>query len=92
MLQVADLVPTLKGSGPFTVFVPTDAAFAKLPLGAVDTLLKPEIKPKLVKVLTYHVVGNKALTETEDCRNESTFQARECLMVLRQQLASMEKR
>jgi uncharacterized surface protein with fasciclin (FAS1) repeats len=52
----AGLVETLKGKGPFTVFAPTDAAFAKLPAGTVETLLKPENKEKLTKILTYHVV------------------------------------
>ncbi|MDZ4375453.1 MAG: fasciclin domain-containing protein [Phenylobacterium sp.] len=55
-LDAAGLVGTLKGAGPFTVFAPTDAAFAKLPAGTVDTLLKPENKAQLVSVLTYHVV------------------------------------
>ena len=58
-LQAAGLVETLKGKGPFTVFAPTDAAFAKLPAGTVDDLLKPGNKAKLVAILTYHVVpGN----------------------------------
>ncbi|MBN2905290.1 MAG: fasciclin domain-containing protein [Rhodobacteraceae bacterium] len=55
-VQAAGLVDTLKGDGPFTVFAPTDAAFAALPEGTVETLLKPENKDQLVKVLTYHVV------------------------------------
>ncbi|MEO7795540.1 MAG: fasciclin domain-containing protein, partial [Thermoanaerobaculia bacterium] len=58
-VKAADLVTTLKGAGPFTVFAPTNAAFAKLPAGTVDTLLKPESKPTLTKVLTYHVVAGK---------------------------------
>lgn len=58
-LKAGDLIDTLKGKGPFTVFAPTDAAFAKLPKGAVEDLLKPENKKKLVKVLTYHVVPGK---------------------------------
>ncbi|MFN7940716.1 MAG: fasciclin domain-containing protein [Thermoanaerobaculia bacterium] len=58
-VKAADLVATLKGPGPFTVFAPTNAAFAKLPAGTVDTLLKPENKPTLTKVLTYHVVAGK---------------------------------
>ncbi len=58
-VQAAGLVPTLKGAGPFTVFAPTNAAFAALPAGTVDTLLKPENKPALTKVLTYHVVAGK---------------------------------
>ena len=55
-LEAADLVGTLKGDGPFTVFAPTDAAFAKLPEGTVESLLKPENRDKLVAILTYHVV------------------------------------
>ena len=55
-LQAAGLVDTLKGKGPFTVFAPTDEAFAKLPEGTVETLLKPENKAKLTAILTYHVV------------------------------------
>jgi uncharacterized surface protein with fasciclin (FAS1) repeats len=56
-VKAADLVSTLQGSGPFTVFAPTDDAFAKLPAGAVDGLLKPEMKADLAGVLTYHVVS-----------------------------------
>ena len=58
-LQAADLVDTLKGQGPFTVFAPTDEAFAKLPAGTLDDLLKPENKDKLRAILTYHVVAGK---------------------------------
>src|SRR6185312_378296 len=58
-VKAAGLVETLEGSGPFTVFAPTNAAFAKLPAGTVDMLLKPENKPTLVKILTYHVVAGK---------------------------------
>jgi len=60
-LKAADLVTTLSGPGPFTVFAPTNAAFAKLPAGTVESLLKPENKAKLVAVLTYHVVSGKVL-------------------------------
>lgn len=60
-LQAAGLVDTLKGKGPFTVFAPTDEAFAKLPPGTVEDLLKPENKAKLVAILTYHVVPGKVL-------------------------------
>ena len=56
-VKAADLVSTLQSAGPFTVFAPTNAAFAKLPAGTIETLLKPENKPTLVKVLTYHVVA-----------------------------------
>lgn len=58
-LQAAELTDTLKGDGPFTVFAPTDEAFAKLPAGTVETLLKPENKDKLIAILTYHVVPGK---------------------------------
>ena len=58
-VKAAGLVETLKSPGPFTVFAPTNAAFAALPAGTVDTLLKPENKPTLTKVLTYHVVSGK---------------------------------
>lgn len=58
-LGAAGLVDTLKGDGPFTVFAPTDEAFAKLPAGTVDELLKPENKAKLTDILTYHVVAGK---------------------------------
>jgi uncharacterized surface protein with fasciclin (FAS1) repeats len=58
-VKAADLVDTLAGPGPFTVFAPTNAAFAKLPAGTVDTLLKPENKAMLVKILTYHVVPGR---------------------------------
>jgi uncharacterized surface protein with fasciclin (FAS1) repeats len=60
-LKAAGLVETLKGSGPFTVFAPTDEAFAKLPKGTVEDLLKPENKAKLVDILTYHVVPGKVM-------------------------------
>jgi uncharacterized surface protein with fasciclin (FAS1) repeats len=60
-LEAAGLVDTLKGAGPFTVFAPTDEAFAKLPVGTVDDLLKPENKDKLVAILTYHVVAGKVM-------------------------------
>jgi uncharacterized surface protein with fasciclin (FAS1) repeats len=60
-LQAAGLVETLKGAGPFTVFAPTDAAFAKLPAGTVENLLKPENKAQLQAVLTYHVVPGKVM-------------------------------
>jgi len=60
-LQAAGLVDTLKGDGPFTVFAPTDEAFAKLPAGTVENLLKPENKQKLASILTYHVVPAKAM-------------------------------
>jgi uncharacterized surface protein with fasciclin (FAS1) repeats len=69
-VKAAGLVDTLKGKGPFTVFAPTNEAFAALPPGTVDTLLKPENKPTLTKILTYHVVAGDmdaaALTKAID--------------------------
>jgi uncharacterized surface protein with fasciclin (FAS1) repeats len=62
-LTAAGLVDTLKGEGPFTVFAPTDEAFAKLPAGTVESLLKPENREKLVAILTYHVVPGKVLAK-----------------------------
>ena len=61
--QAAGLVETLKGAGPFTVFAPTDEAFAKLPAGTVENLLKPENKKSLVTILTYHVVPGKVMSK-----------------------------
>jgi uncharacterized surface protein with fasciclin (FAS1) repeats len=60
-LEAADLVKTLSGPGPFTVFAPTDEAFAKLPAGTLDSLLKPENKDKLRRLLTYHVVQGQVV-------------------------------
>jgi uncharacterized surface protein with fasciclin (FAS1) repeats len=60
-LAAADLVSTLKGAGPFTVFAPTDDAFAKLPAGTLENLLKPENRAALRRILTYHVVAGKVM-------------------------------
>ena len=65
-LAAADLVTTLKGAGPFTVFAPTDEAFAKLPAGTLEMLLKPENKAKLQRILTYHVVAGKVMAADVD--------------------------
>jgi uncharacterized surface protein with fasciclin (FAS1) repeats len=62
-VKAAGLVETLKGPGPFTVFAPTDEAFAKLPAGALEDLLKPENKAKLQSILTYHVVPGKVMAK-----------------------------
>ena len=62
-VQAAGLVETLQGAGPFTVFAPTNDAFAKLPAGTVETLLKPENKDQLTKILTCHVVGKAVMAE-----------------------------
>ncbi len=61
-VKAGGLVDTLKGDGPFTVFAPTEEAFAKLPKGTVEDLLKPENKEKLVSILTYHVVPGKVMS------------------------------
>src|ERR1700676_2260640 len=65
-VKAAGLVDTLEGKGPFTVFAPTNEAFEKLPAGTVDTLLKPENKAKLTKILTYHVIAGK-LSAAKSC-------------------------
>ena len=76
-LTAADLVTTLKGSGPFTVFAPTDAAFAKLPAGTLDTLLKPENKAMLVDILTYHVVaGNVKAADVVKLTSATTVEGK----------------
>ena len=62
-VKAAGLVETLKGEGPFTVFAPTDDAFAKLPAGTLDSLLLPQNKDKLASILTYHVVAGKVMAE-----------------------------
>lgn len=77
-VKAADLVETLKGAGPFTVFAPTNAAFDKLPAGTVDTLVKPENKKKLAGILTYHVVAGKQDAASiakaiEDGKGKATF-------------------
>ncbi len=74
-VEAAGLVETLKGEGPFTVFAPTDEAFAALPEGTVETLLKPENKDQLVAILTYHVVSGKVMsTDLSDGMTATTVQ------------------
>lgn len=74
-LEAADLIETLKGEGPFTVFAPTDAAFARLPEGTVEALLRPENREQLVNVLTYHVVpGKVAAADVIKLSNATTVQ------------------
>jgi uncharacterized surface protein with fasciclin (FAS1) repeats len=76
-VKAAGLVDTLSGAGPFTVFAPTNAAFAKLPPGTVDQLLKPENKDKLVAVLTYHVVpGRMSAKDLMDAAKKAGGQAK----------------
>jgi uncharacterized surface protein with fasciclin (FAS1) repeats len=71
-LTAAGLVDALNGEGPFTVFAPTDEAFAKLPEGTVETLLKPENKDKLIDILTYHVVSGKVMAKTAVTLDKAT--------------------
>lgn len=74
-VKAAGLVETLKGAGPFTVFAPTDAAFAKLPAGTVDTLVMPENKAQLTNILTYHVVpGRYTAADMKDGQTLTTVQ------------------
>ncbi|MCS6777726.1 MAG: fasciclin domain-containing protein [Chloroherpetonaceae bacterium] len=73
-VKAADLVETLKGDGPFTVFAPTDAAFKKVPAKVLNFLLKPENKSALVKVLTYHVVSGKVMSSDVKTGDVATVQ------------------
>lgn len=82
-VQAAGLVDTLKGEGPFTVFAPTDAAFAALPAGTVENLLKPENKDQLVAVLTYHVIPGKVMsTDLSEGLKAATVQGGEVTITL----------
>jgi uncharacterized surface protein with fasciclin (FAS1) repeats len=82
-VEAAGLVDTLKGEGPFTVFAPTDAAFAALPEGTVEELLKPENKEKLVAILTYHVVPGKVMsTDLSDDMAATTVQGSDVMIDL----------
>lgn len=77
-VQAAGLVETLKGDGPFTVFAPTDEAFAALPEGTVESLLKPENKDQLIAILTYHVVPGKVMSgDLSDDMTAATVQGGE---------------
>ncbi len=77
-LRAADLESVLTGDGPFTVFAPTDEAFAKLPAGTVESLLQPENREKLIAVLTYHVVpGRVSSTQVADLDSAATVQGQE---------------
>ena len=77
-VKAAGLVETLEGKGPFTVFAPTNTAFGKLPAGTVDTLVKPENKPTLTKILTYHVVpGRLAASDLKDGMKLKTAEGEE---------------
>lgn len=83
-VKAAGLVETLKGDGPFTVFAPTDEAFAKLPAGTVDMLLKAENKDKLVTVLTYHVVSGKVMAaDVVKLDSAATVQGQKVMVVVK---------
>ena len=83
-LQAAGLVETLKGAGPFTVFAPTDEAFAKLPAGTVEGLLKPEAKDKLAGILTYHVVaGNVKAADVVKLSSAKTVNGKEVTIAVK---------
>jgi uncharacterized surface protein with fasciclin (FAS1) repeats len=81
-IKAAGLVETLQGKGPFTVFAPTDAAFAKLPAGTLEDLLKPENKEKLVAILTYHVVPGKVLAADVKTSEAKTIQGQSVKLVV----------
>jgi uncharacterized surface protein with fasciclin (FAS1) repeats len=82
-VQAAGLVETLKGEGPFTVFAPTDAAFAALPAGTVEELLKPENKDQLTAILTYHVVPGKVMsTDLSEGLKAATVNGKEVTITL----------
>jgi uncharacterized surface protein with fasciclin (FAS1) repeats len=76
-VKAGGLVETLQGPGPFTVFAPTDEAFAKLPKGTVEDLLKPQNKPKLVAVLTYHVLAGKVMAASVKTMKAKTVNGQE---------------
>jgi len=81
-VKAAGLVETLQGKGPFTVFAPTDEAFAKLPPGTVESLLKPENKEKLVAILTYHVVPGKVMAADVKTMKAKTVNGKELSLVV----------
>lgn len=76
-VKAAGLAETLSGKGPFTVFAPTDEAFAKLPAGTVESLLKPENKQKLAGILTYHVLAGKVMAADVKTMNAKTVNGKE---------------
>ena len=81
-VRAAGLVETLQGAGPFTVFAPTDEAFAKLPKGTLEDLLKPENKAKLVAILTYHVVAGKVMAADVKTMKAKTVNGKELEIVV----------
>ena len=81
-VQAAGLVETLNGSGPFTVFAPTDAAFAELPAGTVENLIKPENKEKLIAILTYHVLAGKVMAADVKTSSVKTVNGKDLSIVV----------
>ena len=81
-VKAAGLVDTLNGNGPFTVFAPTDEAFAKLPAGTVENLLKPENKDKLTAILTYHVLAGKVMAADVKTSDPKTVNGKELAIKL----------
>lgn len=81
-VKAAGLVETLQGAGPFTVFAPTDAAFAKLPPGTVESLLKPKNKDKLIAILTYHVVPGRVMAADVKTMQARTVNGQELALVV----------
>lgn len=79
-VKAAGLTETLKGAGPFTVFAPTDAAFAKLPAGTVEDLLKPENKEKLKAILTYHVLAGKVMAKDVKTMEAATVEGSKAMV------------
>jgi len=91
-VKAAGLVETLKGAGPFTVFAPTDEAFAKLPAGTVETLLKPENKAKLTAILTYHVVpGNVMAKQAKKLKSAKTVNGKELAIAFKGGALTVDK-
>ena len=90
-VKAAGLVETLQGTGPFTVFAPTDEAFAKLPKGTVEDLLKPENKQKLVAILTYHVVPGKVMAADVKTMKAKTVNGKELSLVVADGKVTVDK-
>ena len=90
-VKAAGLVETLQGNGPFTVFAPTDDAFAKLPKGTVEDLLKPENKQKLVAILTYHVVSGKVMAADVKTMKAKTVNGKELSLVVADGKVTVDK-
>ena len=91
-VKAAELVETLSGKGPFTVFAPTDKAFAKLPKGTIKELLKPENKKKLVEILTYHVVPGKVVAaDVVKLKDAKTVQGQKVKIKVKDGKVSIDK-